>query len=63
MGRQPDLDEVLIEFRRIGNSVKVSAIEPVTNTEVSIVGPATAGEHALRMAAIQKLRYVLAKKG
>lgn len=63
VGRQPDLGEVLFEFRRVGNSVKVSAIEPVTNTEVSIVGPVTAGEYALKMAAIQKLRYVLARKG
>lgn len=61
VGQQPDLGEVLFEFRRIGNSVKVSAIEPITNTEVSIVGPVTAGEHALKVAAIRKLRYVLAK--
>ncbi len=61
VGLQPKIGEVLFEFRQIGNSVKVSAIEPITNTEVSIVGPATAGEHALKMAAIRKLQYVLAK--
>lgn len=62
MALQPKLGEVLFEFRKIGNSVKVSAIEPVTNTEVSIVGPASAGEHTLKMAAIRKLQYVLAKQ-
>lgn len=63
MGLQPKMGEVLFEFRRIGNSVKVSAIEPVTNTEISIVGPASAGEHALKMVAIRKLQYVMARGG
>jgi len=57
----PQLNEVIFEFRRIGNSVKVSAIDPATNTEISIVGPATAGEHALKMAALRKLQYVLGR--
>ena len=30
--------EVLIEYHRVGAYVKVSAIDPVTRTEVSIVG-------------------------
>ncbi|MTJ82407.1 MAG: hypothetical protein F8N37_15555 [Telmatospirillum sp.] len=55
--------EVIFEFRRIGNSVKVSAVDPVSNTEVSIVGPATAGEHALKMAALRKLNFVLNRRG
>jgi len=45
------LGEVLFEFRRIGGSVKVSAIHVATDTEVSLVGAASAGEYALRMAA------------
>ena len=63
MGLEPKMGEVLFEFRRIGNAVKVSAIEPVTNTEISIVGSAAAGEHALKMAAIRKLQYVLNRRG
>jgi len=55
------MGEVLFEFRKIGNAVKVSAIDPVTNTEVSIVGPATAGEYTLKMAALRKLQYVLGR--
>ncbi|MDR3440823.1 DUF6898 family protein [Telmatospirillum sp.] len=61
-GQDLKLDEVIFEFRRIGNSVKVSAIEPVTNTEVSIVGPATAGEQVLKVTAVRKLQYVLARR-
>ena len=55
------MGEVLFEFRQIGNSVKVSAVHVATNTEISIVGAAGAGEHALKAAALRKLRYVLAK--
>ncbi len=55
-------DDVIIEFRRIGASVKVSAMEPTTLTEVSIVGPATASEADLTQLVMRKLDYVLAKK-
>lgn len=61
MAEQPPA-EVLFELRRVGNAVKVSALDPVTNVEVCIVGSATAGVHALKMAALQKLRYVIAKQ-
>ncbi len=52
----------LIEYQVLGKSVKVSAIDPATLTEVSIVGPATAGEAALARTAVNKLKFVLAKK-
>ncbi len=52
----------LIEYQVLGNSVKVSAIDPVTLTEVSIIGPATAGEEELARNAVNKLKFVLAKK-
>lgn len=54
--------EVLFEFRRLGNVVKVSAVDPVTNTEVSIVGAPAAGEAALKAAAIRKLQWVLSRR-
>ena len=57
------LGEVLFEFRQIGASVKVSAVHVATDTEVSLVGAASAGEYALRMAALRKLTYVLARRG
>jgi hypothetical protein len=55
-------DGILIEFHRIGAVVKCSAIDPVTNTEVSVQGPASAGQDALSRTAVAKLRYVLARK-
>ncbi len=51
----------IVEFRRLGNSVKVSAIDPETGTEVSIVGPANASQSELSRNAINKLKYVLSK--
>ncbi len=56
------LGEVLFEFRRVGNAVKVSAIDPVSNTEVSIVGTPRAGEQALKAVALRKLQFVLARR-
>ena len=53
------ISEVLFEFSAIGNSVKVCAVDPLTMREVSISGPVTAGEEALKRAALKKLLYVL----
>ncbi len=53
--------EYLIEFHQVGAFVKVSAIDPVTGTEVSITGPANAGEAILSRNAVNKLKYVLRK--
>ncbi len=53
---------IIIEFRQVGNSVKVSAMDSKTLTEVSIVGPADAGEEQLTQTVLRKLEYVLAKK-
>lgn len=54
--------EVLIEFYRVGAYVKVSAVDPVTLTEVSIVGAPEAGEAALTRTAVRKLHYVMARR-
>lgn len=51
--------EALIEFHRVGAYVKVSAVDPETLTEVSIVGDPAAGEEALTRTAVRKLDYVL----
>ena len=53
----------IIEFHRIGNAVKVSAMDPATLTEVSMVGTPGAGEAELTRLVIRKLEYVLAKRG
>jgi hypothetical protein len=59
---QPPLGEVLFEFRRLGNVVKVTAVHVATDTEVCLVGAPAAGEHALKTAAMNKLAYVLARR-
>ncbi len=58
----PNLGEVYLEHQRIGNLVKVSAIHAATAIEVSIQGPASASPNELETLAINKLKYVLAKK-
>lgn len=54
---------IIIEFHRVGAYVKVSAVEPRSLTEVSIVGAPQAGEAALKRAVIRKLDYVMKRKG
>ena len=54
--------EVLVEFQQIGNAVKVTAMDTKSMVEVSIMGPATAGEEILKRNVINKLNYVLSKK-
>ena len=63
MARQdPEHDGVIIEFVRCGASVRVSALDPATLVEVTLQGPAAAGEAALRRAVLRKLDYVLARR-
>ncbi len=55
--------EIIIEFFSIGPYVKVSAMDIKTLTEISIQGPTSAPEEALRQNALKRLEYVLKKKG
>jgi hypothetical protein len=59
----PDEEGYIIEFHRVGNAVKVTAMDPTTLTEVSIVGAPGAGETELTRLVVRKLEYVLAKRG
>lgn len=52
----PRAGEVYFEFKAIGRSVKVSAIDAATGIEVSVIGPATAAQADLQRLALQKLR-------
>jgi hypothetical protein len=56
------LGEVIFEFRRIGAAVKVSAVHVASDTEICLVAPSNAGPEALKMAALNKLAYVLARR-
>jgi len=53
--------QVIFEFTRIGNAVRVTAMDCASLTEVAIVGSPGAGEAALRRTALGKLQYVLAR--
>lgn len=55
-------NEVLIEMYRVGNAVKVTAVDPQTMVEVSIVGAPGAGEETLKRNAVNKLNHVLRKR-
>jgi hypothetical protein len=58
-----EADNYIIEFTQIGASVKVTAIDPKTMTEVSIVGGAQYSQDFLGRQAVKKLEYVLSKRG
>lgn len=60
---QKQSTEAIIEFHRIGNSVKVTAIDTLSQVEVSIIAPANYSERQMSDAAMKKLQYVLARKG
>ena len=57
------LREVLFEFRRVGNSLRVCAIDPDTRTEVIMIGDPKQSAGVLKRLATQKLMYVMRKKG
>lgn len=57
-----EADNYIIEFTQIGGSVKVTAVDPKTMTEVSIVGSPQYSQEFLTGQAVKKLEYVLAKK-
>lgn len=54
--------EIYVEFVALGNSVKVTAIDPVTGAEASVICPANTSQSAMTDAARRKLEYVLRKK-
>ena len=53
---------IIIEFVQVGAYVKVSAVDPVSLIEVSIVGDPSASRNTLEQTAIKKLKFVLLKK-
>ncbi|MFQ5764898.1 MAG: hypothetical protein ACE5GT_08220, partial [Rhodospirillales bacterium] len=54
--------EVLFEFRRVGKSIRVVAIDPISRTEVTMVAPKGASYEGVKRIAARKLAYVIAKK-
>lgn len=56
-----DDENYIVEYVVIGNSVKVTAFDPVTLKEVSIVGARSSGKKQLAKLAIKKLIYMSEK--
>lgn len=54
--------EIILEFQRLGGAVKVTATDPETLVEVSIMGPVRSSEAELKRVALEKLDYVLRKR-
>lgn len=54
-----DEERFIVEFIALGKSVKVTAVDPVSIREVSIVGSPRASRQQLAELAIRKLKYVL----
>lgn len=59
--KQVRAGEVYLEFKVIGHSVKVTAVDAATGTEVSIAGPASTDRRLLEKNALNKLKYVMSK--
>jgi hypothetical protein len=57
-----EADNYIIEFTKIGASVKVTAVDPKTMTEVSIVGGAQYSQEFLTRQVVKKREYMLSKR-
>lgn len=57
-----EADNYIIEFTQIGASVKVTAVDPRTMTEVSIVGGTQYSQEFLTRQVVRKLEFMLAKR-
>lgn len=62
-GKRGEALEVIFEFVPVGGSVKVTATDTATGTDVTIVGPAGAPHRELERIAVQKLRQRLMREG
>lgn len=53
--------DILFEFLQSGNSVKVTAIEPETQIEATVVVPISLSQEQMKLQALNKLKYLLKK--
>lgn len=54
--------EYIVEYITLGNTVKVTAFDPVSLQEVSMIGAASVPKKQLARLAIRKLNYMIKKK-
>jgi len=55
------LPEVLFEMRRVGNVLRVNAIDPRTGTEVVTIADPKQSQRVIKTIAARKLAYVIEK--
>ena len=58
----PERGGIILEMTSIGSSLKVTAVDEETGTEVSFIAPATAARSDLERLARSKLDYVMKKR-
>jgi hypothetical protein len=61
LSASPRGNEIYVEFVSQGAFVKATAIDSVTRTEASVIGPTGAPRGTLADAAVRKLNFVLKK--
>ena len=54
--------EIYIEYKQVGQAIKVTAIDAETGLEAVIMGPASAAQTHLQKIAVQKLEMQLKKE-
>lgn len=54
--------EILIEMTQLGQTMKVTAVDPATRLEASVICPVHYSRHSMEQAAIRKLDYVIRKQ-
>ncbi|MES2729726.1 MAG: hypothetical protein V4621_06490 [Pseudomonadota bacterium] len=55
--------EIIFEIARAGTMLRVTAVDVATMTEIHLPMPATASEAMCRQAGLQRLTFVLKKRG
>lgn len=55
------LKEVLFEMKQVGQFLRITAIDPLSGTEVISIGDPSVNPDMLRNMAVRKLKYVIAK--
>lgn len=58
----PPKGEILVESRRFGAILRVTAVDSVTGTEIVFQAPQTTPPESIRAMAFAKMSYVLKKK-
>ena len=53
----------IVEYVRMGNAIKVTAIDPVSLREVSMIGSPKISSKEVGKLAVRKLKYVMERDG